>query len=147
VPVSAALRRLLHIRELEEDLSKSELEVALAEMRRLEQAFDGAKQREHSGRLLVRSSAQTGSLTDRIAGLEDMRAACHSANTLSIALATAEQRVVELRNRLLSKRVQRQQAGTLVERHESRAMAEDARREQQEMDDLHRSQSWNGSER
>ncbi len=73
--VSRALRRLLRIRELEEEQSRLALESALGELNRLEASLAAAVERERRGRRLVKASAQTGELPDRLAGLEETRAA------------------------------------------------------------------------
>src|SRR5271157_295073 len=73
--VSRALRRLLRIRELEEEQSRLALESALGELHRLEHALEAAVQRERRGRSLIQASAQTGELPDRLAGLEETRSA------------------------------------------------------------------------
>ena len=144
--ISASLRRLLRIRELEEEQSRSALETALGELNQVETALTATEKRERSGRQLVGSSAQSSNLTDRIAGLEEMRAAGVLANALSVRLAAAERHAASLRESFLSKRVQRRQAESLVEESEAHAAVEEARRGQQDMDDLHRSRSKNGSE-
>jgi flagellar biosynthesis chaperone FliJ len=146
VAVSRTLRRLLRIRELQEEQSRSALETALGELSQLETALTATEQRDRSGRKLVGSGAQSGNLTDRVAGIEEMRAAAGVASALSVRLAAAERRVAALRDSFVSSRMQRQQARTLVEDGEARIAAAEARRDQQELDDLHRVRSKNGDE-
>ena len=73
--VSLALRRLLRIRNLQEEQSRLALESALGELHRLEHALTAAIERGRRGRSLVQSSIQTGQLMDRLAGFEESRSA------------------------------------------------------------------------
>lgn len=141
MPVSTSLRRLLRIREMQEEQDKSALQTALGEMSRLETALAATEERERSGRRMVGSGARRGSLADRIAGLEEMRAAAGMTKALSVRIAAAERHVVALRDNLLSSRMQRRQTKTLVEAGEARESAKEVRRIQSNSDELHRSQS------
>jgi len=147
VPISPALRRLLCIRELEEDQSRLLLESALGELNQLETALTATAQRGRHGRKLVASSAQSGNLPDRVAGLEETHAAGRLAHALSDRIATAELLVVELRKGFLSKRLQRHQAETLIQAAEAREALETGRRGQRELDDWHRLRTFGESER
>ena len=64
--LSRALRRLLRIRDIEEEQSRIALEAAIGDRRRLEQAQIAATERDRRGRGLVDASTQTGELTDRL---------------------------------------------------------------------------------
>jgi flagellar export protein FliJ len=145
MPVSTTLRRLLRIRELQEEQSRSALETALGEVNRLKTAIETAERREQSGRRLVGSSANSGSLTDRVAGLQEVRTAAGMAKALSVRLAEAERCAAALRDRFLASRVDREQAATLCEEREARAAVEGLRRDQQKLDDLFRLRSKNGN--
>ena len=68
--VSRALRRLLRIRELEEEQCRLALEAAIGELSRLEHAMAATAERDRRGRRLVEASARSGELRDRLAGLE-----------------------------------------------------------------------------
>ncbi len=59
--VSRALRRLLRIRELEEEQSRLALESALGELNRLKHALTATAERDRRGRRLVEASAQRAS--------------------------------------------------------------------------------------
>jgi hypothetical protein len=59
--VSRALRRLLRIRELEEEQGRLALESALGELHRLENALMATFERKHRGRSLVLSTAKPAS--------------------------------------------------------------------------------------
>jgi len=57
--VSRALRRLLRIRDLQEEQSRLVLESALGELHRLENAMTATFVRDRQGRSLVQASART----------------------------------------------------------------------------------------
>ena len=73
--VSRALRRLLRIRELEEEQGRIALESAIGDLSQLMNAQAAAVGRGQRGRRLVGSSVVTGEFTDRLAGLEEIRVA------------------------------------------------------------------------
>jgi phage protein D len=136
--VSRALRRLLRIRDLEEEQARLALESAAADLRRLEQARTGASERNRRGRLLVQSSAGTGELPDRLAGLEESRAAVRVAQALAPRIARASDRAEALREEFLAARVERRQAETLIEEAEARDALDAERRAQMALDDWFR---------
>lgn len=146
MPISPALRKLLRIRELEEEQSRIALETALGEMNRLKRALAGTAQSGQAARRLFASGVQSENLTDRVAGLQEMRAADHLAGALSRELVTAGPEVARLRERFLATRVQRRQAESLVNESESRAETEEERRNQRDLDDLYRARSKRESE-
>ena len=133
--VSRALGRLLRVREIEEEQSKIELESALGDLRRMEGALAAARTRERGGRLLVNSSARSGELRDRLAGLEETRAAVRRAEALERRIAEAEADVAELRQDYLARRVDRRQAETLIDEARAKDALVAARRGQQALDD------------
>lgn len=146
MPVSRALRRLLQVRELEEEQSRLALESAVAQLNRLNGALAATNQRERRGRQLIAGSAQSGELPDRLAGLEEMRSAARAADVLADRIADAETSVTERRQSFLSTRVQRRQAESLIEQTESRDAVDAARRAQQALDDWHRSRKLSGDQ-
>src|SRR5271166_1600976 len=105
--VSRAMRRLLKIRDLAEEQSRLQLESALSELRRLEQALESTAERDRRGRRLIERSARTGELPDRLAGLEESRSAGRHATALAPRIADEELEVVSLRREFLLKRVGR----------------------------------------
>jgi flagellar biosynthesis chaperone FliJ len=137
--VSRALRRLLHIRELEEEQTRLALDAARGELNKVDEALKAAAGQGRSGREMTVASAHSGVLTQRIAGLEQTRAAGNVGNALAIRLAEAERQVSQLRERFLSTRVQRRQAETLVDEADLRKAVEEARRYQNDLDNWHRS--------
>src|ERR1035441_8300431 len=117
--VSRALRRLLRIRELQEEQSRLALESALGELHRLEHALSANFERERRGRSLVQASAQSGQLTDRLAGLEETRSASLHAAALGPRIDGMGEEVTDRRQEFLSKRVERRQAETLIRETEA----------------------------
>ena len=144
--VSRALRRLLRIRDIEEEQSRLALESALSELHRLEYALEATAEQDRRGRRLVQISACSGELPDRLAGLEETRAAGRRGAALAPRIADAELDVAALRQEFLSKRVERRQAETLIRETEARDAIEAGRRDQQALDDwygnrLHRAEA------
>ena|SRR5208282_2921692 len=133
--VSRGLRRLLCIRDLQEEHSRLELESALGELHRLEHALQATAERDRQGRRLIEASARTGELPDRLAGLEESRAASRHALILAPRIADGEEEVVALRKEFLTKRVERRQVETLIEEAEAGDAIESGRRSQQSQDD------------
>ena len=133
--VSRGLRRLLQLRELEEEQSRLVLEAAQSEFHRLEHALEATGERSRRGRQLVRQSVHTGELPDRIAGLEEGRTAVRQAVAIEAAIVKSRQSADTLRVHYQAARVDRRQVETLVREAEAAdALAAD-RRSQQSLDD------------
>jgi hypothetical protein len=132
--VSRALRRLLRIRELEEEQSRLALESTLGELNRLESALAATGERDRRGRRLVETSARTGQLPDRLAGLEETRAAHRLVAVLEPRIEAKEEEVAELRQQFLLKRGEHRQAETLIQEAEARDAIEAGRSNQQRLD-------------
>ena len=139
--VSRALKRLLRIRDLEEEQARLALEAAAGDLRRLEHAQLGAAERNRRGRHLVLASASTGEYPDRLAGLEESRAAMRLALTLAPRIADAARQAEDLREDFLAARIERRQAETLVDEAEARDARAADRGAQQALDD------WFGNRR
>jgi hypothetical protein len=77
-------------------------------------------------------------LTDRLAGLEETRAAGRGDLALAPRVADAEQDVAGLREEYLASRVERRQAETLIQEAEARDAHDAERRAQQGLDDWFR---------
>lgn len=135
--VSRALRRLLHILEMEEEQMRLALESALGDLKRLERALAVTVERERRGRKLVAASAHSGELIDRLAGVAEARTAKQNATLLKPRIADAELNAHTRRGEFLSKRVERRQAETLIRETEAADAAEAGRRGQQSLDDWH----------
>jgi flagellar export protein FliJ len=133
--VSRAMRRLLRVLGRQEEQCQVEMEAALADLRRLESALNAAGERDRTGRRLVSASATTGEMIDRLAGLEESHEALQRSRALSSRIAGAQETVIARRERFLSKRVERRQAETVVEKMQDADVAEAGRRGQRELDD------------
>jgi flagellar export protein FliJ len=133
--VSRGLKRLLEVRALEEELSQAALEEALGDLRLLEEALEMALERERGGRRHVTASAASADAADRIAGLEETRAASRRVAALRPRIAEMEAEVTARRAAFLSKRMERQQVETLIRKTEAVAAQVAARRAQREIDD------------
>jgi flagellar biosynthesis chaperone FliJ len=140
--VSRALRRLLRIRELEEEQNRLALESAIGELHRLEHALTATIERERQGRSLVHASAQTGQLPDRLAGLEEARSASLKAVALAPRIDAQGEEVASRRQEFLMKRVERRQAETLIQETQAREAVEAGRRGQQSLDDWYGSRQY-----
>jgi hypothetical protein len=141
---SRALRRLLHIRDLQEEQSRLALESALGELHSLEDAMAATFERGRRGRRLVDASARSGQLADRLAGLEETRSASRHAEALEPRIDAMGEEVRELRQEFLSRRVERRQAETLIQETEAREAVEDGRRGQQTLDNWYSSRMHSG---
>jgi hypothetical protein len=136
--VSRALRRLLRIRELEEEQARVALESALSDLHRLEQAQASALAQDRRGRRLLESSVRSGEIGDRQAGLAEIESGGRRARTIAPMLTDAQQEVGGLRAEFLAQRVERRQAETLIEEAEARDALDGERRSQQGLDDWFR---------
>jgi hypothetical protein len=137
--VSRALRRLLHIRGLEEEQGRLALESALGERSRIKEGLVAAAERDRGGRRLVETGIRTGQLVDRVAGLEEGRVAGLQAAALAPRLETMEGQVALARQEFLDRRVERRQAEALLSASEAQEAAEAGRRGQQALDEWYRS--------
>jgi hypothetical protein len=144
VSVSRALRRLLRIRELEEEQSRLALDSVQGQLAQLEGALTAAQERARLGRRLVSDSAWNGKLQDRLAGLEEARFAVRHAVALSDRIESAKIEVDELRQSFLARRVERRQSETLIKEAEASDHLEAERYGQQALDDGYRSRMFRG---
>ncbi len=133
--VSRAMRRLLHLRKIEEEQCQALVESALGDLRRLQAGLAAAQERERRGRSLVTAGAAADDLVDRLAGLEESTSARRHSSTLAMRIAGAEQSVALRRQELLAKRVERRQVERLVEDAEDDEAVAVGRRAQRETDD------------
>lgn len=141
MPVSEAMRRLLHLRALEEEQLKLALECSLGELHRLEQALAATRMRESAGRRAFGWAAQSEDAADRVAGLVAWESAQRQARRLESLVSEAGRHAAELREVYLAKRTERRQVETVIHESEGLEAADDARREQRSTDD------WFGNRR
>lgn len=144
MPVSGALRRLLGVRNLEEEQHRASLESALAELHALEHALVIARARERDGRARVSSSASETDPAGRVAALVESSSAARHAAALASRISVAEQEAERLRRQFLSKRLERRQAETLIREEEARDAVQAERRAQQHADDWFSSRAERG---
>ena len=145
---SSSLRRLRSIRQIEEEQLRAAMELAVAELRRLETALGETYERVKRARMLTASGVQTGELLDRIAGLEEVRAADRWVEILKRKIDSAENRVQKTRQEFLDKRIERRQAETVCEAMQAKDRAEASRKTQLALDDWYRSQrNWTSEKR
>jgi flagellar biosynthesis chaperone FliJ len=137
--VSRALERLLAIRELEEEQSRLALESALGELNRLKSELEATDARDRRGRQLVVTSARSGELPDRLAGLVETRTAVHQSRIIAALIKHCEIVVGELRQGFLFKRIERRQAETLIDETKAQDAVTSSRRGQQELDNWYQS--------
>jgi hypothetical protein len=142
--VSRAARRLMQVRVLEEELSQAALESAVGDLRQMELALAAAEERERNGRRQVTASVNTGELVDRIAGLEQARAAIRHGAALRPRIAEAELKVARRRQEFLAKRMERRQVETLIRKTEAGEAVDAGRRTQRELDDWFLSRARHG---
>jgi len=129
------MRRLLRVRDLEEEQSRRALESAIAERNLLEGALEASQERDHRGKRMLESSIGSGQLPDRLAGLEETRTASRFVAALTPKIAEAEADVVMLRQEFLVKRVERRQVETVIQKTGENEAIENARHAQQALDD------------
>ncbi|MDR3753312.1 MAG: hypothetical protein P4K93_02860 [Terracidiphilus sp.] len=144
--VSRAMRRLLHVLEIQEEKCRAAMESARAELKRLEQALTRSVERERGGRRLVAASAATGEITDRIAGIEETHVAQRIAAALTPRIAESESAVNLRQREFLGKRIERRQTETLIEEAEALERVEAGRRAQRDLDDWFLSRRANSGE-
>ncbi len=133
--ISRAMRRLFRLLEIQEEQYRVALASALAELRRLEGAMAATAEQERGGWRLVTASASTGELEDRLAGLEETRAARRHAAALAPRITEAKLRAGARQREFLSKRIERRQAETLIRKTEAEGELEAGRRAQQGLDE------------
>ncbi len=132
MPVSDALRRLLRVRELEEEQQRLALDTAAQELHRLESALSAAGDRERNARRHVACEP-----LERIATLVDGSAARRASAALRPQLSIVEDEAARLRAGFLIRRTERRQVETLIAETESQDALIDSRRQQQQLDDAH----------
>jgi len=135
---SRALRRLLRIREIQEEQCHLAVEAAVGDLKRLELAQAANAERDRQGRRLLASSAYSGELADRLVALAESSAARRNWAQLAPKIESAKREVDNLRHQFLWKRVERRQAETLIRENEAADAKVAGRQRQQALDDWHR---------
>jgi hypothetical protein len=140
--VSRALRRLLRIRDLEEEQHRLALESALGEMKALERALAATATSDRWGRELSQGGVRSGEWIDRQAGVVETDAAQRSAAARAPRLADSEEEAAWRRAEFMGKRIERKQAQTLIEETEAGDAIDAGRRSQQSLDEWYRSRVY-----
>jgi phage I-like protein len=135
MPVSAAIRRLLHLRAMEEEQRRLTLESAVVEVHRVEHALHTTRTRQCSARQLLAEAAHSPDPADRISGLIELESAQRGAQVLEIRLDEARRRAADARHAYLSKRTEKRQVEALIREAEALHALQSTRREQQRVDD------------
>lgn len=133
--VKRTLKRLVHLLELEEEQCKTALETAMRQLRQIESALVAAEVRERAGRALVFSSALRNEIEDRLAGLEQSRAALRAQTHLLLRRQKTAEIAEEKRALYLAKRIERRQVQTLVDAAGAREALENRRSTQAALDE------------
>jgi len=135
---SKILRRLLDIRQAEEEQMQTAMELAVAELQCLETTLAETHARLRRGRVQLASSVQTGEIFDRVAALEEIRVANRRAKALAAKVDAAEKKAQSKRLEFLDKRIERRQVETVYEAMQVEDSAEARRKSQLVLDDWHR---------
>ena len=139
MPTPRALKRLLEVREREEEQHRLAARSAASDLEQLRRAKMMAHERGERGRALVTASVRSGMLSDRLAGLEEVRAGSQMEAILARRVVAAELRVAELQSTLRKAQIERRQAEIVLERIEDRNAVDARRRAQQGLDEWHQS--------
>lgn len=129
------LVRLLRLRELEEELSRVELEAAVGARNRVaaEQAAAAGRQAQARGGFAASlGDRDTAGRTGAVIAMEQAR---RQQVRIEPRLESADQEVIRQREGYLTRRTGRQQVETLLEREHRTQQEETARRAQQMLDD------------
>ena len=146
--IAQGLRRLLRVREIEEEQSRIALDAALGNLGRLEAWERAARSREQRGRRLLTASASSGDAIDRRAAVEEIRGAGRATEVVRPRIAEARWVVTTRQAEYLSCRAQRRQVETLIQEAEARQAVDAERRRQQALDDWFRNRRLrHGAER
>jgi hypothetical protein len=135
MPVSNALKRLLRIRDLEQEQHRLALESALSELRRLEAALGSASERERRGRGELAASVRAGEQQERHPALVESEIGNSHARVLAPRIVRVEAETARRRQAFLLKRLELRQAETLIRETEAADEVEELRKGQQRLDE------------
>ena len=133
--IKRTLNRLLRLRELEEELSRLQLEIAVVERSRREQEVALAASSQAQGRRSFAAGIGEQNQLIRTAGLLESEEARKRLLRLQPYLETADLEVTRQQAEFLSRRTGRRQVETLLENEMTQAEVETGRRAQQMLDD------------
>jgi hypothetical protein len=149
MPVSSALKRLLRIRDLEQEQHQRALESALTELRQLERALEQAAARQRGGRSDFTASVldqnleldhnpnqkSYGKPLEQQSALIETTIGKRHALALAPRISRAAAQAALRRQEFLLKRIERRQAETLIEETEAADALEATRKGQKNLDD------------
>lgn len=139
MPPGQSLKRLHSIRAAEEEQYRTQMNLALAELRRLEEALENSRERLRRALTLFSGSVHNGVVEDRIAGLEAAALADRLARVLAERIRIANGHFTQLRAQFLAKRVERRQVETLLDAVIAQDLIEGNRKNQLALDEWFRS--------
>ncbi len=139
MPVSRALRRLLRIRNIEEEQHRLTLESAAGEFRLVEDALNASHRRERSGSELHQAGLRSGDVVDAQSGHVEQDVSRISTAFLEQQRAASELRVAALREALREKQIQYRQTEALIDNTIEADAIDSARHTQNHIDDWFRS--------
>src|SRR5579871_2434416 len=137
---SIGLQRLLDLREAEEARSRQDLERAVAELRQLEGSLMAARKRRVAARKLVASSAETGEVIDRIAGLQVLDNVDLLERVILQRIDEATKEAHRKRQEVMNRRIARRQVEAIVDARMTDARLQANRTSQSALDDWYRTQ-------
>ena len=129
------LARLLRLRELEEELSRQSLELAVTERRQVQREMEAARSCEVQGRANFVGGLGEADSAGRVGGTLEMEFARRRQLALRPLMDAADERVSRQREEFLHRRMERRQVETLVANQRTAADVEAGRRAQQMLDD------------
>ncbi len=135
------LKRLARLRELEEEQSRLELELAARRRAEVAENVNAAVAAQATGRRSFVSGVVQGDGLERVAGLAAMRQAEGRRTALMPHLAEADRQLAVERDEYLARRTERRQVDTLLAEQRAEEQREAAHRAQQMLDD------WYGRKR
>ena len=133
--VSKSLERLLHVREIQEELRKRDLAAAAINLARLERADASAAERVIRGRKLLFSALDANDLCERLVGQAEIEWGELRQALLKNRVENMKSLAEEIRADVIDKRLERQQVETVVEAAEAQVEIEMGRKTQQSLDD------------
>ncbi len=129
------LKRLLRLRELEEEQGRRELELAVLEENRVQQQMLFAGQRLAMGRHHFVEGIARGNGADRAGGVIEVEFSRRQQLLIKPRLEAVEQELARQREHFMTRRAERRQVETLVRDRDKVAAIETGRRAQQMLDD------------
>lgn len=138
MPTSLLLKRLLRIRQLQEEQSQAALKTASGNLSLLRQAVERAQTRQARGKSLFISGAAAEDATDRIAGLCETQCAWAREQRLVKEVRQAEIAHQRQLAELTAAHQERRKGELLVDAAEQKMNADVKRQQQKELDELHR---------